>query len=115
MKVKISYKGKLLTNNVLVANTISSRMLGLMFKTKVQNGADGLLIDPCNSIHTFFMKFPLDIVFMGRNGEVIKIIRNIVPWRMTCIYFKAVKTLELPAGKLPLDLLEGDCLEVVIV
>lgn len=112
MKTTIKYQGKVLSNNIVVADTLSTRLLGLMFKDKVHIGGDGLLLDPCNSIHTFFMRFPIDVVFIGKNNVVIKIIRNIVPWRMTWIYFSAYKTLELPAGHLPQDLNEGDLLEV---
>jgi hypothetical protein len=58
------------------------------------------------------MRYNLDIVFISSNNKVIKIIRDIKPWRMTWIYFRANKTLELPSGKLPMDLKEGDFLEV---
>lgn len=114
MKVQISYANKLLSKDILVADTMMSRMVGLMFKKSLV-GADGLLINPCNSIHTFFMRYSLDIVFLSKDDKIIKIIRNIKPWRMTWIYFKARKTLELPAGKLPLDVKEGDRMEVVHV
>ncbi len=111
MKAKITYGNKLLSNDILIADTTITRMVGLMFKPRLE-GADGLLINPCNSIHTFFMRYNLDIVFMSKDNKVVKIIRDIKPWRMTWIYFKARKTLELPAGKLPSDIREGDVLEV---
>ena len=111
MKVQITYGGKTLSKDILVADDMIGRLIGLMFKKKLV-GADGLLIDPCNSIHTFFMRYSLDVVFLGKDNRVVKIIRNIRPWRMTWIYFSARKTLELPAGKLPMDLKEGDVLEV---
>jgi uncharacterized protein len=111
VKVRISYKGKLLSSNIQVADDLSSRLIGLMFR-KEQKNADGLLLNPCNSIHTFFMRYALDIVFIDSHNKVVKIIRNLAPWRMTWIYFKSCKTLELPAGKLPLDLNEGDELEI---
>lgn len=111
MKISISYNNKLISNQIILADSFYHRLLGLMFKGKIEDG-DGLLISPCNSIHTFFMKYPLDIVFIGHKNQVVKIIRNLKPWKMTWIYFKAIKTLELPAGKLPLDLKEGDFLEV---
>lgn len=49
----------------------------------------GLLITPCNSIHTFFMKFSLDVIYL---------IENIPPWRYTKIVWNAVNVIELPAG-----------------
>ena len=114
MKVKIKYKDKVLSENIMVASTFYARLKGLMFQERLVD-MDGLLIDPCNSIHTFFMKFPLDVVFIGKDDKVIKVLRNVIPWRMTWIYFKAIKTLEIPAGKLPLDINEGDVLEVASV
>lgn len=111
MKVQISYGNKILSNDILIADTLVTRLIGLMFKKQLI-GAEGLLINPCNSIHTFFMRYSLDIIFLSSDNKVIKIIRNLKPWRMTWIYFRAKKTLELPAGKLPSDVKEGDVLEV---
>jgi uncharacterized membrane protein (UPF0127 family) len=82
-----------------------------MFKEKLV-GADGLMLDPCRSIHTFFMRYNIDVVFMSRKNAVIKIIRDLKPWRMTWIYWRATKTLEMPAGQLPQDIKVGDVLEV---
>lgn len=110
MKVEIKYNQKLLSANIHVADDPATRMIGLMFR-KAPKG-DGLLLEPCNSIHTFFMRYSLDIVFLSKTNEVVKIIRNLPPWRMTWIYFRARKTLELPAGILPLEIKEGDTLEI---
>jgi uncharacterized membrane protein (UPF0127 family) len=111
VKVQIKYGDKILAKDVLIAEAMIDRLIGLMFRKQLI-GSDGLLIDPCRSIHTFFMRYSLDIVFINKKNKVIKIIRDIKPWRMTWIYFRANKTLELPAGKLPSDLKEGDILEV---
>jgi uncharacterized membrane protein (UPF0127 family) len=110
MKVEIKYGEKILSSNILIADNPVLRVIGLMFKARPQG--DGLLLEPCNSIHTFFMRYSLDIVFLSRSNEVVKIIRDLKPWRMTRIYFKARKTLEVPAGKLPMDIKVGDILEV---
>ncbi len=114
MKLKISYKGNILSQNIKLAQSFRDRLIGLMFGSAPKD-ADGLMIDPCRSIHTCFMKYSLDIVFISSKNQVVKIIRDIRPWRMTWIYFRANKTLELPAGKLPSDLREGDFLEIVNV
>jgi uncharacterized membrane protein (UPF0127 family) len=111
VKVQVSHQNKILSKNILLAETFLSRLIGLMFKDKLVD-ADGLLIDPCRSIHTFFMKYSLDIVFLSEENKVIKIIRHMKPWRLSWIYFRAIKTLELPAGQLPSDVKEGDFLEV---
>ena len=110
MKVKIKFQDTLISSNIQVADTPLARIIGLMFRKRP--ASDGLLLDPCNSVHTFFMRYPLDIVFLNKSNQIIKIIRELKPWRMTWIYWRAKKTLELPAGKLPLCLKVGDILEV---
>ena len=103
-----------MATNVQTANNPYTRILGLMFKPNM-NGMGGLLLNPCNSIHTFFMRFPIDVIFLSQDNKVIKIHRNMVPWRMSWIYFKARKTLELPSGSLPTSVQEGSQLEVEVV
>lgn len=111
MNLKIRYKDRILSEKILVADSLWARLVGLMFQKELR-GADGLMLDPCRSIHTFFMRYSLDVVFLNSRNEIIKIIRGMKPWRVTWIYFRASKTLELPAGKLPRDLSVGDLLEV---
>ncbi|MFA7612994.1 MAG: DUF192 domain-containing protein [Candidatus Caldatribacteriota bacterium] len=113
--LRISVNDKCISEKILVADNMLSRIIGLMFRASPPQEAEGLLLDPCNSIHTCFMRYPLDVAFLNSQNKVIKIIRNLKPWRMTWIYFKASKTLEMPAGKLPMELKEGDILEVEVV
>ncbi|EQC51248.1 hypothetical protein M901_1095 [Bacteriovorax sp. DB6_IX] len=82
-----------------------------MFKKEMKN-YDGLLIRPCNSIHTFFMRFSIDAVFLNKDFKVIRIYRDLKPWRMTTIIWKANQVLELRAGTLPDNVKEGDSLTV---
>lgn len=115
MMMKISHRGSLVADKVLAATSIGDRMMGLMFRSSPPQGANGLLIEPCNSIHTFFMKYALDIVFLDSHNVVVKVIRGLRPWRMTWMYFGAVKTLELPAGKLPPEITKDQILEIEYV
>lgn len=64
----------------VVADTFLSRFLGLMFRRGLPAG-EGLLITRCNSIHTFFMRFPIDAVFLDASGAVVRVVRGIPPWR----------------------------------
>ena len=43
---------------------------------------EGLLIPHCNLVHTFFMRFPIDCYFLGKHDEVVKVVRNVPPWRL---------------------------------
>ena len=112
MMVRIKYQQHIIAENILVANNLVSRLIGLMFLKTPPQRSQGLLLEPCNSIHTFFMRYSLDVVFLNSQNEVVKIIRNLKPWRMTWIYFRARKTLEVPAGKLPASVEPGQVLEV---
>jgi hypothetical protein len=87
-----------------------SRMKGLMFSKEMIG--DGIILDPGNSIHNCFVRFPIDVIFLNNDFKIIKIIRSFKPWRFSWIYFKATKVLELPEGKIPNDVTEGDYLEV---
>ena len=65
---------------VEVAETFAARAKGLIGRGGLEPG-HGLLIPHCNCIHTFFMRFPIDVIFLDGNGAVVKAVRNIPPWR----------------------------------
>jgi uncharacterized membrane protein (UPF0127 family) len=109
--VKVEGSKICLANDVEVANNIISRLLGLMFRKKIDVGR-AMLISPCNSIHTFFMQFSIDVIFLDDEFKIIKIIRSMRPWRMSWPYWKASQVLELPAGTVPPQLFEGLTVEV---
>jgi uncharacterized protein len=80
-----------------VADRMLPRMKGLLGKENLASG-EGILIRPAPSIHTFFMRFPIDVVFLSREGEVLKIDKHVAPWRArSCRHSYAV--LELAAGE----------------
>jgi len=109
--VKVKLGEQFISQQTRLANNPISRMIGLMFKKEMKN-YDGLLIRPCNSIHTFFMRFSIDAVFLNKDFKVIRIYRDLKPWRMTTIIWKANQVLELRAGTLPDNVKEGDSLTV---
>lgn len=88
---------------VELANTTRKRMIGLMFQKNIKKG---LLLFPNNSIHTFFMKEAIDVVYLNKQNEIIKISQEMRPWRVGPIVFKGVKTLELPLGSVNIYLLK---------
>jgi uncharacterized protein len=80
-----------------VADRMLPRMKGLLGRKSLPAG-EGMLIRPAPSIHTFFMRFPIDVVFLSRQGEVLKIAEHVAPWRArSCRHSYAV--LELAAGE----------------
>ena len=109
-------QGEVLCHNTIVAQKTIDRMKGLMFSTELP-ACDGFLIKRCNSIHTFFMLYPLDIIFLDPGFKVIKIVENLKPWRMTWFYLRATQTLEMKGGHIKShikhSLKVGDQLEAV--
>ena len=97
MVVKNVTRGTLLADNCSHAHTFFARFKGLQLKMDFPKGC-GLLITPCNSIHMFFMRFPIDAVFIDANKTVLYIKEGIKPWRISKVIRESQSVLELPAG-----------------
>ena len=80
-----------------VARTPVRRLRGLMGR-RAWAEADGLLIRPCNAIHTLFMRLPIDVIFVDRANVVLEIAPARPPWRLGPIVWRARWALELPEG-----------------
>ena len=89
--------GRVIAGQVEVADTVWKRFVGLMGRPELPAG-HGLYLQPCGSIHMFFMRFPIDAVFVGGDGAIVRIYAAIRPWRVTGIVRKAKACIELPAG-----------------
>jgi uncharacterized membrane protein (UPF0127 family) len=81
-----------------IADTSAKRRTGLLKHTELLAG-DGLWIVPCEAVHTFAMKFAIDLVFLSKRRQVRKI-RHAVPRRRIAVDLLAHSVLELPAGTL---------------
>jgi len=103
--------GQILAHKCKYADSILKRFKGLMFSKKFQD-SDGLILRPCNSIHTFFMNFPIDAIFIGKQDDIVAVYRNVRPWRLTPVYFSAKMVLELPSGATPDFAKKGDKLDI---
>lgn len=79
------------------AESFWARFKGLLGRDDLEPGG-GLHIEPCNSIHMFFMRFAIDVVFLDEELRVVRAISGIKPWRATRAYTKATSVLELPEG-----------------
>lgn len=90
-----------------VATTFFSRFLGLMGRRSLPSD-EAILFPRCNSIHTFFMRFPIDVVFLSAEGDVVAAVRSLSPWRMTFPKKGIKHTLELAPGSIDrLKIAEG--------
>lgn len=95
-------RGRVLVEQVTVARGFSGRALGLMGRAPLAPNR-GLLLRPCAEIHTFFMRFPLDLIFMDDRDAVVRVVRNVEPWRMTFGGRGARAVLEAASGWMPGD------------
>lgn len=112
MKAVNSNNNMMLADKVIPAKTFFTRLKGLMFKQCLNDG-EGLLLEPCNSIHSLFMRFSIDAVFISRENRVIHIIEDMKPWRCSAIIGKAAAVLELPAGTIAkTGIRKGDILNI---
>jgi uncharacterized membrane protein (UPF0127 family) len=92
-------KGTVLAECLREARTPWSRLVGLLSHAHLPEG-EGLLIVPCSSVHTFFMRFPIDVAFFDRKGRVLKVFISVPPFRLLLGGPGARMALELPSGTL---------------
>lgn len=107
MRAYLPGKGIVLGNDISLATSMGARMKGLLGKKSLDSGK-GLLIRPCKGIHTFFMKFSIDAVFLDKEDRIVEVFRDLPPNRLTPVYRKAVSVLEIPAGTLSPDIVSGE-------
>ena len=111
MKIVNAKNKKVLADKLTVADNFFSRSKGLLGKSALGKG-EALHIIPCNSIHSCFMKFEFDAVFINKKNEVICMIENMPAWRFSEICFSANSVIELPAGTIKeTETSVGDILE----
>ena len=89
--------GMVVSTTIETAFDSKTRRRGLLGRAGLAEEAV-LIIAPCDSVHTFFMRFPIDVVFADRQGKIVKISHNLPPWRVS-LAFRAFATLEFAAGR----------------
>ena len=93
---QIESQGKVLWDNVARADDFFSRFRGLLGKRQLLPG-EGLLISPCNQVHTFFMRFPIDVLFMTKDNQVTYI-ETLPPGKIGKRVKEAAYVLEVASG-----------------
>lgn len=106
------------TKSVTVAKSVEEaksflgRLRGLLGRRSLEPSVT-IWLEPCDSIHTFFMAFAIDAIFVNRELIVCKVVRNIPPWRLISPVPQARSVFELSAGQATPDIVsEGDQLHV---
>jgi uncharacterized membrane protein (UPF0127 family) len=102
--------GSVVIHRCRITTNAFERMYGLLPKSSLAPD-EALWIQPTTSIHTFFMRFAIDVAFLDRSGKVIRVYHCLKPWRHSRIHFFAAGAIEAAAGALS-DLREGE--ELVI-
>ncbi len=97
MEILNTTRGTKLATQATQAATFLARGRGLMMAQPLPDGG-GLVIDPCNSIHMFFMHYPLDVLFVDKDGSIVFMYTGIKPWRVGRIVKGAKLAVELPVG-----------------
>jgi uncharacterized protein len=105
-------KGTTVAEKAGRAASFLARGRGLMLAPPLAVG-EGLVIEPCNSIHMFFMRYPLDVIFLDEDGVVLFMYRGIKPWRLGRVVRRAKCAVELPEGTIAASRTEvGDKLQL---
>lgn len=113
MRLVNQTKNIILAEELILADTPLKRLVGLLGRKEFRKG-QALVLKPANSIHTFFMRFPIDVLFLDKENKVIKAISCLKPWRITVASFATVMTIELPCNTLEeIPTTEGDILKFI--
>ena len=105
MRLLNARTGSVVASVVELAVTRADRRRGLLGRDAFDLSA-ALILVPCAAVHTVFMRFPIDVVFLDRDGRVRTIVRNLQPWRIAASP-RAYAAVEL-AGGVERDLMPGD-------
>lgn len=97
VRVANTSKGTIVAERAEMADSFFARLRGLLGRRGLAEGA-GLVLRPGNSIHSFFMRFPFDAVFIDRAGRVLHVMSDMRPNRVSPIVRHAHSIIELPSG-----------------
>ncbi|NLN06635.1 MAG: DUF192 domain-containing protein [Firmicutes bacterium] len=86
------------TGRAAPAFTFWKRFKGLMLKKTFPHEYDALFLAPCKAIHTFFMRFAIDVVFLNKKNEIVALYPSLAPWRVTPPCREAEAALEFAGG-----------------
>jgi len=97
MKIVNLNKNCILAEEIFLADKFLERLKGLLgFKSLNKNQA--MILRPSNSVHTFFMRFPIDVLFVDKNNRVVRMVKHMDPFKATTLCLKSKFVIELPIG-----------------
>ncbi len=89
--------GKVIIKNVMMADTFWRRFKGLMFNDTL-TPVDALFIEPCQAVHSCFMRIPIDVIFLAKDGRIVYAIEHMKPWSFSKYVREAHGVLECYPG-----------------
>ncbi len=96
-QIRVARTHETLASRATIAGSLWARMAGLLGRRSLPQG-EGLILKTCRSIHTAFMQFPIDAVFVDHAWAVVRICNTLPPWRLSPVVWGAHAVIELPAG-----------------
>jgi hypothetical protein len=91
--------GESIAAEASLAENFIERFIGLLSRSALQS-EEALVIPRCASVHMFFMRFPLDVLFCSREMEILQLVENLRPWRISPYVSGAYYAVELPVNKI---------------
>jgi len=111
MKLINLRNGDIIADRVEIADGFLTRLAGLMGRRGMPENS-ALVLAPCSSMHTFFMRFSINAVFLDGQGEVVHMIPEMPPYRISPVVKNAKMVVELPGGTVKNRVFPGDILKV---
>lgn len=99
MKIYNSTQNNLISDDAKVADNFYTRSVGLLSREYLSEN-EALILKPCCSVHTFFMKFAIDVLFVNKQNEIVALYENVKAFRILPIHFNSHYVVELPAGQI---------------
>lgn len=97
MRIMNRTRGTVLGTDVVLADTWWGRLRGFLARPRPAQG-EGILLSPCGAVHTFGMRFDLDVIFLDAAGDILALEENMAPWRTSPRVAGSRYVLEVPAG-----------------
>lgn len=112
MRIVNLTRSTVLAEQAKAANSFFARLVGLLDRNSLSK-SQALILSPSNSIHSLFMRFTIDVIFLDKAGKVIAILPSFKPFCISPIYFGSVSVIELPENTLQLTQTQpGDIIKI---
>lgn len=98
-KILNTVNNQLLAEQAILASSFSQKLLGLMGKAQLLEN-EALILPQCKIVHSFFMKFPIDLIFCDQENKIVLLQENFKPWKISKFSLLTNYIIELPAGKI---------------